>query len=400
MNEYQIPADWAWKPLSQLADIVSGGTPSRVNPAFWGGSIPWVTPSDITSRSGTYLTFTSEFITETGLRGSSAKLLPKGSVLMTSRATLGQAKLAISEVCTNQGFKNLVPHEDVDGLFLLYQMQLHKDRYANYGTGTTFLEVNKKDTACFEIPVPPTLSEQRRIATILAALDEQIERTGAWIAKQQLMLDGLIDELLITPNRKAKLSDYAEIGPRTNVSKAPDQVPFLPMDAVSEEGQISRVETKPWSSVSTGFTRFASGDVLVAKITPCFENGKGAHVPNSAVVWAGSTEFHVIRAKPGVSQRWVYWHTRAREFREKGAMQMTGSAGQQRVPRSFLERFPVRKINENEQASIASILDSVQEALVSERKLLSKLRLNKQGLMADLLTGRVRVNKEDIPNDR
>lgn len=361
--------------LSSLAEVVYGRSPNAVR----------------SSHTGYPMYGTG------GVVGySSAPLFDREAVIVPRKGSLGNPQFAKAGFWAIDTTFVALPKEDVDAKWLYYQLAAFDLTKLNEATGVPSIN---RDWLLEQNFQTPSLAEQCRIATILSALDEQIETTEALAAKQQLMLDGLIDELLITPSRKERLSDYAEIGPRTNVSKVTDKVPFLPMDAVSEEGKISRVETKPWSSVSTGFTRFACGDVLVAKITPCFENGKGAHVPNSVPVWVGSTEFHVIRAKPGFSQRWVYWYTRAREFREKGAMQMTGSAGQQRVPRSFLESFPVRKVSEKEQVFIASTLDSVQEALVSERSLLSKLRLNKRGLMADLLTGRVRVHKEDIPHD-
>ena len=166
---------WQAGKLSDIADIVSGGTPSRNIPEYWSpGVIPWVTPTDITKDSSLYLNGTSETISEIGLKRSSANLLPPGSVLMTSRATLGFSKIALVPTCTNQGFKSLVPKAGNSGLFLKYWMEFTKKHYTDLGTGTTFMEINKRDTENFPVHLVPH-KEQKRIAEILSAVDEQIE---------------------------------------------------------------------------------------------------------------------------------------------------------------------------------------------------------------------------------
>lgn len=122
-------------------------------------------------------------------------------LLMTSRATLGEVRIAVGEVCTNQGFKSLIPAKGVDGLFLFYQIGLNKERYKGLGIGSTFLEVNKRDTEQFEVLVAPK-REQRRIAEILSTLDEAIEQTEALIAKHQQIKAGLMHDLFtrgVTP---------------------------------------------------------------------------------------------------------------------------------------------------------------------------------------------------------
>jgi type I restriction enzyme, S subunit len=115
-------SNWITTPLERLADISSGGTPSRENDDFWNGDIPWVTPSDITKCKTNYLYDTQDFITQKGLFSSSAKLLPAGTLLFTSRATIGEIKISTKQISTNQGFKNLVPKDCVDVNFLFYQI--------------------------------------------------------------------------------------------------------------------------------------------------------------------------------------------------------------------------------------------------------------------------------------
>ena len=128
-----LPIGWKLEPLGQLAQVVSGGTPSRHVPEFWrDGTIPWVTPTDITNTGGRYLSESCEGITELGLQSCSAKKLLPGALLMTSRATLGEVRIALREVCTNQGFKSLIPFKGVNGHFLYYQIGLNKERYKGF----------------------------------------------------------------------------------------------------------------------------------------------------------------------------------------------------------------------------------------------------------------------------
>jgi len=161
---------WDWVPLGQCCEIVSGSTPKRNEPDYWGGDIAWVTPKDISSLNGAVLSDTPEYITETGYQSCSTKLLPQGTILFSSRAPIGLVAIAGREMCTNQGFKSLIPGEDVDSLFLYYCMKWLAPRVAALGTGATFKEVNKKVVSEFKIPFPP-LAEQKRIAAILDKAD-------------------------------------------------------------------------------------------------------------------------------------------------------------------------------------------------------------------------------------
>ena len=190
-----IPTDWSEKTIGDLADAVSGGTPARDVPEFWdNGSAPWVTPTDITATSGRYLSEAKESITGFGLASSGANMLPAGTVLMTSRATIGEAKIAVVPCCTNQGFKSLVPKNGTDSLFLYYLTQFHKEGLKVFGSGSTFLEIGKDDVLRFRIRSPGPAG-QKQISRILNAVDSAIEQTEALIAKHQQIKAGLMFDL-------------------------------------------------------------------------------------------------------------------------------------------------------------------------------------------------------------
>jgi len=191
-----IPVDWEVKPLGFLAKIVSGGTPRTEVPGYWDGHIPWCTPTDITSCRGKYLTKTERLITREGLQNSSATLLPPGALLLCTRATIGDVKIAKQPTATNQGFKSLVVHADkVNNEFLYYALQILKSELVSLGVGSTFLEVSRQDVANLRIRIP-SLPEQRAIATILSDMDAEIEALERQRSKVAALKQGMMQELL------------------------------------------------------------------------------------------------------------------------------------------------------------------------------------------------------------
>ncbi len=170
-----------WKPqtLGDLARVVGGGTPSRDESRFWtGGSIPWATPTDLTANQAKYISTTAECITEQGLSSSAASLLPPGSILYTSRATIGAKAILIVPISTNQGFASFIPYT-ISSDYLYYLLDLLTPIIKRLGAGTTFDEVSKRDIRTVWCAVPSDSVEQANIARILDAVDTALERTRA-----------------------------------------------------------------------------------------------------------------------------------------------------------------------------------------------------------------------------
>lgn len=181
-----------------------------------------------------------------------------------------------------------------------------------------------------------------------------------------------------------KLGDVIEINPQSNYSLASDSdVAFLAMADISEDGQILATQTRPLSEVAKGYTSFRNGDVLLAKITPCFENGKAALVHDMfSDVAFGSTEFHVLRPTEEIDGRYLYHLVWNPAFRAAGARRMTGSAGQKRVPAAFLSDFEIVLPRFEEQKRIAAILDKADSL---RRKRQQAIRLADEFLRAVFL---------------
>lgn len=156
--------------LGDCCEVVSGATPRTDNDAYWGGAIRWATPKDVSGLDSSTLYETPDTLTEAGYQSCSTKLVPPGSVLVSSRAPIGLVAIAGIEMCTNQGFKTLVPGAELNSSYLYHCMKANADRLASLGNGATFKEVSKATVENFEIPVPG-LDEQTRIAAILDRAD-------------------------------------------------------------------------------------------------------------------------------------------------------------------------------------------------------------------------------------
>lgn len=165
-----LPSNWRYESLGKCCYVISGATPRRDVSEYWGGGIPWVTPKDISKLDGQIIENTPEDISEKGYKSCSSTILPEGSVLFSSRAPIGLVALTGRPMCTNQGFKSLVPKEGLNSKYLYHCMKWVAPKLKALGNGATFKEVSKEVVSRFEIPFPP-LSEQKRIAAILDKAD-------------------------------------------------------------------------------------------------------------------------------------------------------------------------------------------------------------------------------------
>ena len=175
---FDIPSDWKWVRLSDLGVIVGGGTPKTSIKENWDkGNISWLTPADMKDKQGKYISKGSRMITELGLTSSSAKLMPKGTIVFSSRAPIGYIAIAENELSTNQGFKSLVPGSEEINLYLYYCLIARTKAIQSRGTGTTFKEISGKEFGKTVIPLPP-LAEQKRIVEKIEELMPLVERYG------------------------------------------------------------------------------------------------------------------------------------------------------------------------------------------------------------------------------
>lgn len=188
---------WEVKRLGDVAQIRSGGTPSTANNKFWNGNVSWCTPTDITALDGgKYICVTARKITEEGLVASSAELLPINSIVMTSRATIGECAINKVPLATNQGFKNFLPYDFTDAEFLYYLLGTQTDGFIRLCAGSTFLEIGKAQLLGYEVFMPVDKKEQTAIATILSDIDAEITALEQRRAKTRAIKQAMMQELL------------------------------------------------------------------------------------------------------------------------------------------------------------------------------------------------------------
>lgn len=187
--------DWTVGTVQALAAATGGGTPATRIPSYWGGEIPWFTPSEIDSAGSGLVSQSERTITLDGVANSSATLLPAGSVLVTSRATLGNCAVAEVPVSTNQGFASLVPKDFRSTWFLYYWIQQNKTELETRAAGSTFLEISSRRVS--EIPIlSPHLDEQEAIGEVLKDADGEIQALHRRLEAARAVKVGMMQELL------------------------------------------------------------------------------------------------------------------------------------------------------------------------------------------------------------
>lgn len=428
------PPDWEVVPVKALGEIKSGGTPSRHVPTYWNGTIPWVTPTELTGLKNKYLRDTRERITPAGLTGSAATLLPAGSLLVTTRATIGSVAIAGKALTTNQGFKNIVPSEETDSDFYYYCLQTLVPEMYRRAIGSTFQEISKTEFERISAPRPKK-PEQAAIAGILDTVDEAIRQTAAVIEKLKKIKAGLLHDLLTR--------GIDEDGQLRDPVRHPEQFKESPLGKVPKAWEVLRVgdllartgghvQTGPFGSQLHAFEYVAAGIPVVmpqdintdgqitldaiARITPSKaktlsrhflagndlvfarrgELSRCAPVRERETGWLCGTGCLLMRpSRNAVLADWftaVYRHAicqRQIAARAVGSTMVNLNTG---LILGLVIPYP----EPDEQERIVQIAHAHDVRAQEEEATLRKLTLMKQGLMQDLLTGRVRVKGPSI----
>lgn len=176
---WKLPTTWCWTPIGDATDVIGGGTPSTTNPKNFEGSIPWVTPADMSGYSRKTISGGARFISEKGLEDSGARWLPQGTVLFSSRAPIGYVAIASRPVTTNQGFKSFVPESGLNSDYLYYWLTSAKQHAEALASGTTFLELSGAKAALIPLPLAPSAEQTR----IVAKLEELLSDLDAGVAE-------------------------------------------------------------------------------------------------------------------------------------------------------------------------------------------------------------------------
>lgn len=377
-SRYRIPEKIETDiPLITLGDeryfsICSGGTPSSTRPEYWGGNVKWITLVDLPADD--YITEihnTERTITETGLNNSNAKLLPINAVIVSTRATIGRIGLAKTEVATNQGFKNIIIQDTSKIIpeYLAYVLTAKKSELTALASGATFKEISKENFCTIQIPLL-SIEKQKQIVLeineyqkIIHGAKEILKNYTPHIPQRITADYKSLDSISAFRPSKEEIKGFVK---GTKVS-------FVPMsDMNTFDVDFTAQEERELGDVLTGFTYFRDGDVLLAKITPCFENGKAGVARNlKNGIGFGSTEYIVIRPNTDiVYPEWIFYHINSHEFLTNGKEKMTGTAGQQRIDLNYVREYQIPIPSLEIQQTILTEIKEEQALIASTKKMI------------------------------
>ncbi|WP_230471173.1 restriction endonuclease subunit S [Hymenobacter jejuensis] len=402
----EIPADWKVAKLGEAGKIFSGATPDTKVTEYWNGEIAWCTPTDITALKGkVYINKTQKRISEAGLINSSASLLPVGSLVICTRATLGDCAINLIPITTNQGFKSIVPNENWNIHFLYYLINNSKEIIRRLSSGSTFLEISKKAFENIDVPFPP-LPEQQKIAEILSTVDEKMAVIDEQLAQTQELKKGLMQRLLTKGigHTAFKDSQLGEIPESWEVVKQADVATFY-------NGRAYKLTE--WEAEGTPVIRLqnltGSGkDYYYSNLKlPAHQychNGDLLYMWSATfgpVWWRGDKaifHYHIWKIEVNaerLDQNYHYYLLDNVTARMKS--QSHGSA-MLHVTKGGMEKLQVAIPPVPEQRQIAEILTTLDDKLqvLTDKK--AQYQELKRGLMQQLLTGqrRVKVPAEEV----
>lgn len=392
--EFRDAEGWKIVSLGEVCDVVGGGTPDTKEDSYWNGDILWLTPSEVGNR---FISDSCRKITLSGLKNSSAKLLPAGSIVLTTRATLGEMSILVTEASTNQGFQSLVPKLGTNKDYIYYLQPIIKEQCLRFSKGSTFLEVSSTSVKNFKIPFTSN-KEQEKVADCLGSMDDLISSVADKIETLKEYKKGLMQQLFPAEGKtipairfpefqnarewkQIKLRDVGEplmckrILKEQTTNEAVGNIPFYKIGTFggNPDAYISKDILEDYKRK---YSYPNKGDILISAAGTIGRlvvfDGKPAYFQDSNIVWIGNSETKILNAFLYRVYQTLKWQTS-----DGGIVS--------RLYNSDLKNmtiiFPENKI---EQQKIADCLLSVDELISTEIAKLDQLKAHKKGLMQQL----------------
>ena len=378
--------------LEELFDLQMGKTPSRSVTEYWeSGNNKWISIADL-SKCGKYIYDTKECLSDIAVSESGIKQIPANTVVMSFKLSIGKTAITSEPMYSNEAIMSLRDRKLVQLLpEYIYYLLLSKNWDDGTNKAVMGKTLNKATLSKVKVNIH-SMQEQQELVYVLNQATALIELHQQQLQKLDDLVKARFVEMFGMPGTDTKgwglqyLGTCCELNPKKGTDKrlvSGLSVSFVPMPAVSESGKIDASQIKAYDEVKTGFTYFAENDVLFAKITPCMENGKGAvAVGLCNNIGFGSTEFHILRPINNKSNPyWLYSLTSFDAFRKDAADNMTGSAGQRRVPAVFLEKYKVTLPPIELQNQFAAFVKQTDKSKVAVQKSLDEAQLLFDSLM-------------------
>ena len=390
--------EWIECTLDKLGEIVGGATPSTKCEDYYGGSIPWITPKDLSSFKGRYITSGERNITEKGLASCSAQMMPKDAVLFTSRAPIGYVAIASQSVCTNQGFKSIVVNEKADPLFVYYLLKYNKDAIEAMGSGTTFKEVSGKTMRAVKVRIPLDVSYQKRIAAVLDSLDTKIENNERINDNLEQQAQAIYHERFetISPNdlpSEWRIVTLGEVATISNKSFNPLKEPEILLEHYSipafDEARFPVFELS--TSIKSNKFIIDASCFMISKLNPTTKRvWKPYCLTGNAVC---STEFIVYKAKDQSITDFLYSVIDSGSFSDFMCSHVTGSTGsRQRTTPSDTLSYELTLPSEDELAEFQSLVSPMYAQIRINAIENDRLKRLRDSLLPKLMSGEIDVS--------
>lgn len=400
--------NWKALKLGDVCDVSIGKTPSRSSARYWDkdklGANIWLSIADLTKANGRIINDSKEYISDNG--AALFKLVPKGTLLMSFKLTIGKLAIAGCDLRTNEAIaallikdKNLLSRD-----FLYYYLSsLNWDEIAGSDIKVKGKTLNKAKLKEVEV-ILPSLIVQKRIVAKLDAMFVEIDKAINVAEIKTVEIAELKTVILSKALNNQEwdpltINDVCSLQPPKgqvkNKLNKNDDVSFMPMKILGIDKMFATSDQKnQLTKVYSNYTYFENNDVLLAKITPCFENGKLGIATNLLNgVGFGSSEYLVFRCNKKILPQFLYYYFSQPNFREDGKAKMTGAVGHKRVPKDFIQKRRIFLPPISQQKLIVTKLDSVFTGIDASRKILVELKQNYICLKSAILSKELEQNE-------
>ena len=354
----EFTEEWETKPINDLAVVIGGGTPDTTVKSYWDGEIQWFTPSEIGKTK--YVDSSLRTITEDGLNNSSAKRLPPNTILLSSRATIGECSLSLRECATNQGFQSLVSKKcNVD--FLYYLIQTKKKDLIRKSCGSTFLEISANEVRKIQVSVPSDV-EQQKIAGLLSLIDERIATQNKIIDKLQSLIKGITQNITLHNKPNVRISECLEC--TSSTLQESDALRSGTYPVYGANGIVGYLDNYSTQDEAVYIIKDGSGVGTVSYVTgQCSTTGT----------------LNTLQAKEGYSLQYLYYILKVFNFEPY----KTGMA----IPHIYFKDYGKAKIfcpSYTKQLQYARLLSAIDGKVSTEQNSLASLSLQKQYLLRQM----------------
>ena len=383
--------NWKNKKIRDIATIIGGGTPLTSVAEYWDGNILWITPTELKNKK--YIEDSERKITSNGLKNSSAKLLPKGTVLLTTRATIGEMSILNREATTNQGFQSIIVGDSLNNEFLYYLQPKIKDYCLKNASGSTFLEISKKNIELLKINIP-SLPEQEKIASFLSLYDKKIELQEKKVESLKKYKKGMMQkifsqELRFKDENGENYPDWEEkkLGDLCiykNGLTYEDKVcvdgryDLISLNSISIDGYLKSEHKK----VNYATDLLEKGDIvmILSDVAHGYFLGLTGIIPENNK-YVLNQRIGLLRCTKEINQYWLHKYINYNQSYFK--LHGQGSS-QQNLSKGDILKFKVKSPSLPEQEKIASLLSTIDKKIELEEKLLEKLKEYKKGLLQQM----------------